>query len=245
VTEPASDTALILRAAATGERLPMGEFWFEPPLVLVDPMGLSGTHGRTILRPTAPHAGPLITIKTTLPGDYDLGLPKRVVVSDLRIQGLTRRMNVGSDAVTPVYDYGLLIDAAMLRVERVDIINCYIGVVFQWAVDVAFRDCILRRNQTNVYFSPGQGANTITTVRFTGCSIREAYGHGIVMQNGLGVTFDDRTIIEANLGTGLVIEPAPPAVVADVRLRDVWFEANRRDVTDPQRKAMLENCRLP
>jgi hypothetical protein len=219
----------------------MGELWFEPPLVLTDPIGLSGTHGRTILRPTKPHNGPLITIKTTLPGDDDLGLPKRVVVSDLRIQGFGGNSLPKAFAV---YDYGLLIDAAMLRVERVDIINCYIGVVFQWAVDVAFRDCILRRNQTNVYFSPGQGANTITTVRFSGCSIREAYSHGIVMQNGLGVTFDDWTVIEANLGTGIVIEEARPAVVAGIRCRDVWFEANGRDVNDPQKKVGVEHCRF-
>lgn len=221
---------VLLDHARTGRPLPPGEFWFTPPLELIDIVSLHGVPGLTILRPLVARPGPLVTLKTTLPGDPLLGLPKRSLLRDLRI--------VGSGV--SAQEYGLLVDAACARIERVEIVNSYLGLAIKWAIDVAVRDSVFRGNDCNVYI-PGSGLNTVTTLRFSGCQIREAQT-GVLIQNGLGLTFDDRTIIESNRGAGLIVQPRPEGRIADIRCRDVWFENNGRDMDDPAGLVTLDNC---
>jgi hypothetical protein len=223
----------ILAAAQAGFCLPPGDFWFTTPLVLTD-LGLSGSpDGGTRLRalPSA-YTGALVIWRTPLAqSDPELGLPRRRVLRDLRIVG-----NGPTDNC-----YGLLLDTvACGRVIRVDLVDCYLGLAIGWAVDVAFRDCVFRRNACNIYL-PGSGANTITTLRFSGCHVREAYGTGVLIQSGVGVTFDDRTIIESNHGIGVVVDPT--STVSDIRLRDVWFENNGTNYL-PSPYLTLDNCGL-
>lgn len=209
-------TAQILAAAQSGQPLPAGDFYFQPPLVLHDVHGLRGTQGRTILRPiTTNHAANqvLIDIKTTQPGDPQTGLPRRSVFQDLRI-------------ISNGNGYGIMADGAMLRFKRVDVINCYHGVTIGWGVDLDFADCILKGNTANVFIAGRQNTST-TTVRFRGCQIRQASYAGIMILTGFGLTFSD-TIIESNPVYGMVVNSG----VHSVNLENVWFEANGTDVSD-------------
>lgn len=223
---PAND--FIVNAAKRNQPLPPGDLWFTPPLELTDVMGLVGSGERTVLRASAAKAGPLVKFTTTLPGDEALGLPRRTVIRDLRIVGH------GKDA----YQYGLQLDAAMARLERVEVVHCYLGLAVKWAVDVACRDCIFARNYCNVYI-PQLGGEEVTTLRFSGCNIRLA-DIGVLIHRGYGITFDDRTIIEWNTVAGIKVETI--GAVADIRCRDVWFEKNGTDVVAPAGVVALENC---
>ena len=116
----------------------------------------------------------------------------------------------------------------MIRLERVDVIQCYHGVTMGWAVDVSLHDCILRGNTANVYIAGRVGAEATTTIRFRECQIREATYAGVMMAVGIGVTFAD-TIIESNAGYGMIVD----ATVGSVNLDNVWFENNPTNVYDP------------
>lgn len=225
-----SANAQILACAKAGQPLPPGDIWFTPPLDLTDIACLSGTVGQTRLRPLTKRAGPLVKVTSTLPGDSDITLPRRTVIRDLRIVGN------GPDA----YEYGMQINGALIRLERVELVNCYLGLAIEWAVDVAIRDAVIARNFCNVFIPQVTHTPMVTTLRFSGCSIRVAQQTGVLIQRGCGITFDDRTIIESNGGTGLVVQPL--GHVQDVRCRDVWFEANARDIEDPHGLVSLDNC---
>jgi hypothetical protein len=231
LTVPVVANAIIRDFAEKGTTLPAGELRFVPPLDLTDMVGLFGAPSGTTLRAVGGKPGPLVTITTTLPGDVAIGLPKRRVVRDLRIVGN------GPDAG----EHGLFLDCGCVRFERVEVLNCLHGVVVKWAVDVAFRDAIFSRNACNVYV-PGSGLNTVTTLRFSGCNIREAMATGVLIQEGLGITFDDRTIIESNGEVGLRLQTLQNTRIKDVICRDVWFENNPRHLDDPQGIARLESC---
>jgi hypothetical protein len=209
-------TALILAHANSGDPLPPGEYYFQPPLVLHDLPGLRGTPGQTILRPlsaTSP-SQILIDVQTTQPGDIS-GLPRRSVFEDLRI-------------ISNGNGYGIMADGAMLRFHRVDLINCYHGLTFAWGVDIDIADCILRHNTANVYIPAATGGRTTTTIRFRESQIREALYAGIVIDAGIGISLEN-TIVESNTSFGLYVGSNARSVLCE----NVWFENNGTDVYPP------------
>lgn len=170
------------------------------------------------IRSTGGFTGPVVTVRNWLPMENVTGVPPRRVIRDLRIE-------CNGPYASP-YQYGLMIQGANIRIERLTVLNCYIGVVLQLAVDVSIRDCLLTRNFTNIY-APGSGRATVTTTRFQDCNIREAYANGILIQNAIQLTFQD-CIIESNRGTGLIVAPGviPDAYIDQVACVSCWFENN-------------------
>lgn len=205
-------------SARTGTALPASYLYFTPPLILRDVAELRGSAGRTILIPNTTAAGPLVIVETSVSG----GL-LRVLVKDLMIECRSREQT------------GLIINSHRITIERVAIFGCDEGINIAGTVDSVVRDSYLGSNTTGIFvmgYGPSGiwGANSVTTLRFSGLRIT-SNTTGVRIGHGLGIVLDDSTILESN-GTGLLIEPAFPGAAIDVLLRDVWFEANGTDIRD-------------
>lgn len=222
---PTTSNAMLLECARTATTIPAGEYWFKPPLVLEDVPSFCGTPGRTTLRPmpdSTAQSHPLIVARTTQPGSPITGLPRPLQIAHLTILGRG-----------PVYlEYGLQMEGAEIDVKHVAIVENYIGIVGKWMVDCAFYRVTLRRNACNIYI-PGSGPNTITHTSWTRCQIRESYGTGALIQNGLGLSFP-RSVFESNAGMALDVRPGKDARVKHLQLPGTWFEGNAGgDIHDP------------
>jgi len=230
-TEPGPN-ASIIEAAKRGIDLPPGDVYFTPPLRLRDIARLRGTAGRTVLKPNTPAGGPLVIIETTSAGDYAIEYPIRQIVEGIRIACLNE------------YQTGIYINGGVMTLQDVTVVGCGEGLYVSFGVNIAVRDSLFVKNRVALMLL-GQGPPrpSITTVRFSGCRIRGSTMYGARIGHGLGIVFDDSTIFEGNSGTALHVEPAWPQSGISVLLRDVWFEANGTDITDPRSLVTIEGLR--
>lgn len=222
--EPGPNHELV-QCAHAGITLPSGDYFFEPPLVLRDTMLLQGN--RTALRPLTTAPGPLIIVEKTQGGDYSIGYPLPTQFKDLRIVGFPGQIAV-------------IVRGGVITFERVTICNATIGVRFDWAVNVAFRDCLITGCNTGALLHGLPGVNSITTLRFSNTRFARNTLYGVQVHHGMGVVFDDSSVVEGNEGTGLAVHPSGEV---DIIARDLWFEANGRHVDDPRGRITYEGAR--
>lgn len=201
--------------ARSGRPLPGAYIYFTPPIRLHEITALRGS-GNTVLVPNTKAAGPLFILESTV---Y---WPVRQ-----RIEGFL--LQCQSNAQT-----GLAINAQTLTITDLVIFGCDEAINLSFSLNTDIRNTLLSANKVGIY-AMGSGPNpphSLTTLRVSGCRIARSSIAGVKVGHAMNLVIGDSTIIESNPGTGVLIAPTFPGAHISVLLRDVWFEANGRDVVD-------------
>lgn len=204
--------------ARTGEPLPNQIIWFNAPLRLTNPVRFVGG-GKTALVGINNVPGAQIIIESTLDNPWRGKVEKLLVIC------------VGQN------QNGVMVNGHNMVLEGLQIWSCTEGLSFPGlAVNIAVRDSQINGNTTGVVImghgpSAAWGNNSITTLRFSGVRISGAQW-GVRIGHGIGVVFDDSSIIEGNPGVGVLATPTFLGSQCSMVMRDVWFELNGQDVVD-------------
>lgn len=217
------DNGRLVQQLEMGFALPEGDVYFRPPLILRG-VSLRGVGPGTILRPSTAAAGPLVVIASDMPGEGETGYPRWIEVQNVRIVG-----GAGQTC--------LVVNGAYQQYSRVVVSGCDIGVKFEWAVNVTFRDS---RFVKGVHGWGLPAGGVATTIRCSGCSFSYYSDNAIYTGTVMGLILDDSTIIEYNPGNGI-----HAGAGSDVLLRDVWFEQNGHHIYDPTRAVRMEGLTKP
>ena len=229
-TEPGPN-ASIIEAAKRGIDLPPGEVYFTPPLRLRDIARLRGTAGRTVLKPNTPTGGPLVIIETTSAGDYAIEYPIRQIVEGIRIACLNQ-YRPGSTSR-----------------RRHDVAGCHGGWVRRGAdvsfgVNIAVRDSLFVKNRVALMLlgqGPPRPVSRPFVSRAAGFAARRSMGRALA--TGSGSCSTTRPSSKAIQGRRCMLSRRGRNRGITVLLRDVWFEANGTDVTDPPSLVTIEGLR--
>lgn len=217
---------------------------FTPPMILTAQQARVVSGAGKVFRPnSSTYRGPLVIIDglhaMQAVGLTNHGYPPRFVVEDLMVHGYPGQTCIELRGVN-------------VTIERAIVAGCDDGLRIELAVNVSIRDSLFSANRRGLHIrgngpQPGTtgvlaGPITVTTVTISSTRIAGSTGpEAVLIGHGLGVLFNDQTIIEGNAGHALVVTPGwPGAAIQKVLLRDTWLEANGGGIVDHVGAVRLE-----
>jgi hypothetical protein len=200
--------------AKSGDTLPSGYIYFTPPIHLREMTALRGA-GNTVLVPNTKAGGPLFVVEATVYWP----LRQRLEGFLLQCQSPTQT--------------GLAISAQNVTIDEVFIYGCDEAINLSFSLNTLILNSLFSLNRVGIH-AMGAGPtppNSLTTLRISGCRIVHSSVAALKVGHAMSLVMES-TIMESNPGAGVLIAPTFPGAHISVLLRDVWFEANGRDVVD-------------